>query len=61
MPDRFEIRIGKFGPFFHDNERGGKGGFDMPLEDVLNKLNRLDEYTKRLAKANEGRAENATF
>lgn len=52
---RFELRTGKFGQYFHDAQRGGKGGFDMPLDHVLEKLNRLDEYTKRLAKANKGR------
>lgn len=58
---RFELRTGKFGQYFHDTKRGGLHGFDMPLEHVLEKLNRLDEYTKRLAKANEGRPINNTF
>ncbi len=59
MSKRFELRQGKFGPYFHDTERGG--GFDMPLDHVLDKLNRLDDYTKRLAKANEGRADDQRF
>ena len=49
---RFELRHGKFGPYFHDTQRGGKDGYDLPLEAVLEKLNRLDEYTKRLAEIN---------
>lgn len=52
---RFELRTGKFGQYFHDTQRGGKEGFAMPLEHVLEKLNRLDEYTQRLARANKGR------
>lgn len=58
---RFELRAGKYGQYFHDTQRGGKDGFDMPLEHVLEKLNRLEEYTKRLAKANKGRAIGKTF
>jgi hypothetical protein len=58
---RYEIRYGKWGAYFHDNERGGPNGFDMPLEFVLEKLNRLDEYTQRLAKANEGRGVAETY
>jgi hypothetical protein len=38
---RYELRQGKFGPYFHDTERGGRDGYDMPLADVLDKLNRL--------------------
>lgn len=34
---RYELRIGKFGPYFHDR-RGS--GYDMPLDEVLNTLNR---------------------
>jgi len=52
---RFELRHGKFGAYFHDTKRGGKDGFQMPLDHVLDKLNRLEEYTKRLARANKGR------
>ena len=52
---RFEIRYGKFGAYFHDNDRGGEDGFDMPLEMVLEKLNRLEAYTLRLAEANKRR------
>lgn len=29
--------------------------FPCPLDIVLEKLNRLEEYTRRLAKANKGR------
>ena len=50
MGERFELRNGKFGPYFHDRDRGGHDGYDMPLEDVLKKLNRLEEYTRRLAR-----------
>lgn len=46
---RYELRSGKFGFYFHDTERG-HNGFDMPLDMVLEKLNRLEEYTKRLAR-----------
>lgn len=52
---RFELRNGKWGAYFHDTERGGSDGSDLPLDEVLSKLNRMDEYTKRLAKANKGR------
>ena len=52
---RFELRQGKFGMYFHDTERGDKNGYPVPLDEVLEKLNRLEEYTKRLAKANKGR------
>lgn len=37
VPDRYELRVGKFGPYFHDT-RGS--GYDMPLQEVLNTLNR---------------------
>ncbi len=52
---RYELRQGKFGCYFHDNERGGKDGLDMPLDTVLEKLNRLEEYTKRIGRANKHR------
>jgi len=61
MSRRYEIRQGKFGSYFHDRERGGKEGFHMPNTIVLDKLNRLDDYTKRLAKANEGRGIDETY
>lgn len=48
---RYELRNGKWGAYFHDTKNNG---FDMPLDIVLDKLNRLEEYTLRLAKANEG-------
>lgn len=48
---RYEIRHGKFGAYFHDTEIA----FDMPLDLVLEALNRKEEYKRRLAKANEGR------
>ena len=48
---RFELRTGKWGPYFHDTQRGGPEGHDMPLDVVLEKLNRLEAYTKRLAAA----------
>lgn len=37
VPPRYELRTGKFGPYFHDTS--GRG-FDMPLSEVLNTLNR---------------------
>lgn len=55
MSDRYELRYGKWGAYFHDRERGGKDGFDMPLETVLAKLNRLEDYTLRLGEANRRR------
>lgn len=60
-PARFELRMGKFGAYFHDRERGGKDGFDLPLDHVLEKLNRLEAYTKRLAEANKDRPIDKTF
>lgn len=33
---RYELRHGKFGPYFHDT----RNGYDMPLDEVLNTLNR---------------------
>lgn len=36
VPPRFELRQGKFGPYFHDT----RSNFDMPLEEVLATLNR---------------------
>lgn len=36
VADRFELRQGKWGPYFHDKS----GGFDMPLHEVLITLNR---------------------
>ena len=36
LPDRYEIRNGKFGPYFHDK----RGAVDMPLLEVLATLNR---------------------
>lgn len=56
---RYEIRTGKFGQYFWDNQGGG--GWSVPLEIVLEKLNRLEEYKARLAKANKGRPSNKTF
>jgi hypothetical protein len=50
--DRFELRNGKFGPYFHDTKGSG---YDMPLTDVLIHLNQKEEYKQRLIKANEGR------
>jgi hypothetical protein len=36
VPPRFELRQGKYGPYFHDTHNN----FDMPLSEVLNTLNR---------------------
>lgn len=52
MSKRYEIRQGKFGAYFHDTHYNG---FDMPLEIVLEKLNRLEEYTARLKEQSESR------
>ena len=49
---RYEIRQGKFGLYFHDLQ----ADYSMPMTVVLDKLNRLEEYKTRLAKANEGRS-----
>lgn len=56
---RFELRHGKYGPYFHDRRRGG--GYDLPLEEVLAKLNRLEGYKERLRKANEKLPESEKF
>lgn len=45
---RFELRVGRFGAYFHDRERGGPNGFDLPLDLVLEKLNRIEGYKARL-------------
>lgn len=37
VPTRYELRNGKFGPYFHDTRASG---YDMPLSEVLNTLNR---------------------
>ena len=58
---RYELRIGKFGQYFHDTQRGGTGGFDMSLALVLDKLNEIPDLKARLAKANEGRPINKTY
>lgn len=36
VPDRYEVRQGKWGMYFHDREHG----YDMPLAHVLDTLNR---------------------
>lgn len=36
VSDRYELRQGKWGPYFHDKQ----GGWDMPLQEVLDTLNR---------------------
>lgn len=59
--ERFELRNGKWGAYFHDTQRGGTDGYDMPLDWVLEKLNRLEAYTQRLAKANKGRRVGTEF
>jgi hypothetical protein len=54
---RYEIRQGKFGLYFHDLQ----ADYSMPLTVVLDKLNRLEEYKERLARANDGRPIDETF
>lgn len=55
---RYELRTGKYGQFFYDTQGGG---YALPLDTVLEKLNRKEAYKARLAKANEGRPINNTF
>ena len=38
VPRRYEIRTGKWGQYFHDTKAGGKDGYDMPLNQVLQEL-----------------------
>jgi len=57
MTKRYELRNGKFGMYFYDNE----GEYGLPLAFVLEKLNRKEEYKKRLAAANKGRPIDKTF
>jgi hypothetical protein len=52
---RYELRHGKFGPYFHDTQGGG---LDLSLERVLGRLNEIDELKARLKKANKGRTVN---
>ena len=52
MTIRYEIRRGEFGLYFYDLH----ADYSMPMTVVLDKLNRLEEYKTRLAKANEGRS-----
>lgn len=56
-PRRYEIRQGKFGLYFYDLQ----AGYSMPMTVVLDKLNRLEEYKVRLARANDGRPIGETF
>ena len=44
---RYELRYGKYGACFHDTERDSSEELDMPLDIVLEKLNRLEAYTSR--------------
>lgn len=55
--DRYEIRTGKWGQYFHDT----KYKRDMPLADVLDRLHEIDPLKTRLAKANKGRPINKTY
>ncbi len=55
--DRYEIRTGKWGQYFHDTKRK----IDMPLEMVLGRLHEIDPLKQRLAKANKGRPINKTY
>lgn len=43
-PDRYELRNGKWGAYFYDNERN----IDMPLDEVLNTLNRYSLRKEQL-------------
>lgn len=42
---RYELRHGKFGPYFHDL----RSGYDMPLQEVLNTMNRYALRKAQLA------------
>lgn len=46
---RYTILTGKYGPYFHDNENT----YIMTLENVLDKLNEIDDLKARLFKANK--------
>lgn len=50
---RYEIRHGKFGAYFHDNEGGSASS--MTLVSVLQKLNESVELKARLRAANKRR------
>lgn len=41
---RYEVKVGKFGMFFHD----GKEGEDMPLEAVCERLNRMEALYEQI-------------
>lgn len=55
---RYELRTGKYGMFVWDTQGTG---YAVPLESVIEKLNRKETYKQRLAKANKGRPINKTF
>lgn len=44
VPPRFELRQGKFGPYFHDT----RSNFDMSLSEVLDTLNRYQLRKEQL-------------
>ena len=46
VPPRYELRQGKWGPYFHDTSGSG---FDMPLAEVLSTLNRYALRKAQLA------------
>lgn len=58
MSTRYELRAGKYGPYFWDTSGAG---YALPLESVLEKLNRKEDYKARLAKENAGRSINNTI
>lgn len=49
---RYELKHGKFGPYFYDTKGNG---IDMSLNRVLDKMNEVDALKARLLKANKGR------
>lgn len=49
---RYELRTGKYGMFVWDTQGTG---YAVPLESIIEKLNRKETYKQRLAKANKSR------
>ncbi len=58
MSTRYELRNGKYGAYFWDTQGSG---YALPLESVLEKLNRKEDYKARLAKENATRSINDTI
>lgn len=52
MSERFQLQHRKFGPYFLDTLRQ-EDRREMPLQEVLEKLNLMDDFRYLLAKKNE--------